>query len=222
MWVTKDNEIISDAEPDSDGFMEVRRPCPDCLGSGINCLQCAGSGSLPAVMEKVYPVYEWASKNSLQMPFKSPEQALIKSFLKVILEAPNQGKSNFYSALIPKLDKSYFPTKLQFRCLKPNGYRKSSAVSLQVRPFTAKIGTKLYLALTVIKIQVLTRKCSSESFSSLLLETSDHRHFIAYDTHPSGFILGNIINCNVQVVKRLWVNNMSILLVKMISSSLIK
>ncbi|EPG2443585.1 hypothetical protein MBP33_005439, partial [Klebsiella pneumoniae] len=95
-------------------------------------------------------------------------------------------------------------------------------VSLQVRPFTAKIGTKLYLALTVIKIQVLTRKCSSESFSSLLLETSDHRHFIAYDTHPSGFILGNIINCNVQVVKRLWVNNMSILLVKMISSSLIK
>lgn len=41
MWVTKDNEIISDAEPDSDGFMEVRRPCPDCLGSGINCLQCA-------------------------------------------------------------------------------------------------------------------------------------------------------------------------------------
>ncbi|MCC5013297.1 hypothetical protein LMJ06_25990, partial [Klebsiella pneumoniae] len=85
-----------------------------------------------------------------------------------------------------------------------------------------KIGTKLYLALTVIKIQVLTRKCSSESFSSLLLETSDHRHFIAYDTHPSGFILGNIINCNVQVVKRLWVNNMSILLVKMISSSLIK
>ncbi len=67
MWVTKDNEIISDAEPDSDGFMEVRRPCPDCLGSGINCLQCAGSGSLPPVMEKVYPVYEWASKNSLQM-----------------------------------------------------------------------------------------------------------------------------------------------------------
>lgn len=122
MWVTKDNEIISDAEPDSDGFMEVRRPCPDCLGSGINCLQCAGSGSLPPVMEKVYPVYEWASKNSLQMPFKSPEQALIKSFLKVILEAPNQGKSNFYSALIQKLDKSYFPTKLQFRCLKPNGY----------------------------------------------------------------------------------------------------
>nr|QGW58773.1 hypothetical protein pKpnB199_00306 [Klebsiella pneumoniae] len=54
------------------------------------------------------------------------------------------------------------------------------------------------------------------------METSDHRHFIAYDTHPSGFILGNIINCNVQVVKRLWVNNMSILLVKMISSSLIK
>lgn len=103
MWVTKDNEIISDAEPDSDGFMEVRRPCPDCLGSGINCLQCAGSGSLPAVMEKVYPVYEWASKNSLQMPFKSPEQALIKSFLKVILEAPNQGKSNFYSALIQKI-----------------------------------------------------------------------------------------------------------------------
>nr|QTX13954.1 hypothetical protein [Klebsiella pneumoniae] len=35
-------------------FMEVRRPCPDCLGSGINCLQCAGSGSLPAVMEKKY------------------------------------------------------------------------------------------------------------------------------------------------------------------------
>ncbi|WP_404999373.1 hypothetical protein ACI3ME_29065 (plasmid) [Escherichia coli] len=80
MWVTKDNEIISDAKPDSDGFMEVRRPCPDCLRFRYKLPGC-GFGSLPPVMEKVYPVYEWASKNSLQMPFKSPEQALIKSFL---------------------------------------------------------------------------------------------------------------------------------------------
>ncbi|EMN4680289.1 hypothetical protein RFJ04_005638 [Klebsiella variicola] len=222
MWITKDNEIISDAEPDSDGFLEVSRPCPDCLGSGINCLQCAGSGSLPPVMEKVFPVYEWAAKNSLKMPFKSPEQTLIKQFLNTILATPNQDKSNLYAALVQKLDKSYFPTKLQFRCLKPAVSRTRSASKIQVRPFNAKIGTSLYLVFTVIKIQVLTRKCSSENFSSLLLETSDHRHFIAYDSHPSGLKVGDIVNCNVRVVKRLWINNMSILQVKMVSSSLIK
>lgn len=83
MWVTKDNEIISDAEPDSDGFMEVRRPCPDCLGSGINCLQCAGSGSLPPVMEKVYPVYEWASKTLYRCHLNHLNKHLLKAFLKL-------------------------------------------------------------------------------------------------------------------------------------------
>lgn len=83
MWVTKDNEIISDAEPDSDGFMEVRRPCPDCLGSGINCLQCAGSGSLPAVMEKYILCTSGLLKTLYRCHLNHLNKHLLKAFLKL-------------------------------------------------------------------------------------------------------------------------------------------
>ncbi|HHB6569194.1 hypothetical protein [Klebsiella pneumoniae] len=219
MWITTNNEIICDTEPNSAGFIEIQRPCPDCLGSGIHCNHCSGTGVLPAVLEKVIPVYEWAAKNSLKFPFISPEQTLIRKWLEIRLSTSNQGKNHFHSSLVQVLDKSNFPTKLQYRCLRPTQQEHKTVASLTVRPYNAKIGACLNLDLTVRKIEVLTRKFSIESFSSLLLETTDHRHFIAYDSNPSRHSPGDILRCNIQVVKRLWINNMSILQVKIVNTS---
>jgi hypothetical protein len=219
MWITSENEIISDTEPDSAGFIAIQRPCPDCLGSGINCTHCSGTGVLPAVVEKVIPVYEWAAKNSLKFPFKSTEQTLIRKLLEIRLSTSNQGKNQFNSSLLQVLEKSNFPTRLQYRCLKSAYPEINSVASLTVRPYSAKIGTSLNLVLTVRKIEILTRKFSNDSFSSLLLETTDHRHFITYDSNPSWHSAGDILRCNIQVVKRLWINNMSILQVKMVTAS---
>lgn len=216
MWVTSNNEIITETVPDSDGFIEINRPCPHCLGSGIDCKQCSGSGTLPTVLEKVLHVYEWAAENSLKLPFKSPEQTIIRNLLDRRLSTSRDGNGGFNSSLLKVLDKSNFPTMSQYRCLKPTEFQNSSSSNTPVRPFNAKIGAMLNLALTVRKVEVLTRKFSIESFSSLLLETNDHRHLIAYDTYPSGHSVGDAFCCNIQVVKRLWVNSMSILLVRMI------
>lgn len=212
MWVTTDNIFISDTQPDSDGFTYVHRPCLSCLGSGINCTSCSGSGTLPPMLEKVYPVYEWAALNGLKLPFDmSVEQTNVKKLLAERITAKGQSVNSFNSSLIASLNKSNFPTKHQYRYLLPVAKRQKSVL----RPFSAKVGVIISLVLTVKNIEVLSRKCSIERFSSILLETTDHQHLIAYDSYPSKYEIGESFSCNVHTIKRLWINNLSIFLVKL-------
>ena len=181
MWVTTDNIFIVDGQPTIDGHMYVRRPCPNCLGSGINCLNCTGTGSLQPVLEKVYPVYEWAALNGLKLPFnQSIEQICVKHQLSERLSTRPNDKSDFYSSIYASVNKSYFPTRLQYRYLLPDADRKKPVIDRQIRPFNAKLGETISLVLSVKKIDVFTRKYSVERFSSILLETTDHQHFILY------------------------------------------
>lgn len=222
MWVTIDNIFIADNQPNSDGHMYIHRPCPKCLGSGINCQACSGIGSLQPVLEKVYPVYEWAALNGLKLPFnQSVEQSCLKQHLAERLETGKQHKSDFYSSIYTSVNKSYFPTRLQYRYVLPVPEKTKPVGDRLIRPFNTKLGVTLSLVLTVKHIDVFTRKYSTDKFSSLLLETTNNRHFILYEPCPSQHRIGDVFSANIYTVKRLWINNMSILQVKLLSMSVV-
>lgn len=223
MWVTTDNIFIVDNQPNSDGHMYIHRPCPNCLGSGINCQVCSGIGSLPPALEKVYPVYEWAALHGLKLPFnQSVEQTCLKKHLVERLAFVEQDKGDFYSSIYASLNKSKFPTRLQYRYILPAADKTKPSGGRLVMPFNAKLGVTISVTLFVKHIDVFTRKFSTEKFSSLLMETPEHRHFILYDTYPSQYKIGDVIDAKIYTTKRLWINNMSILQVKLLSISDVK
>lgn len=220
MWVTTDNLFISDNQPDVDGYLQVRRPCPKCLGSGINCSLCVGSGELPAILERVIPVYEWAAMHGFKMPFnKSVEQHHISQLLDGRISTKSKGKHGFHTSLLQSLHKSNFPTRLQYRYILPFSDDLNFVNNHTISPLKADTGVLLNLSLTVKNIDVLTRRCSQEKFSSLLLETNERQHLVAYDGFPSRFNPDDIIHCDVLTIKRLWINNRSLILVKLVSVS---